>query len=333
MNRRNIILLVIGASLLIAALVTRGFGLFDKEEQGLTLYGNVDIRQVELGFRVGGRIAEMPFEEGARVPAGAVLARLDRRTFNDAAADASAQLAQAEAELARQRKGNRSQDIAQARANVSEQRALVEKARVDLARRESLEPSGAVSQAVVNASRGEYRAALARLQAAEQALSLQNAGSRPEDIRAAAAQREAAAARLNRARTDIADTELRAPAAGTLLTRAQEPGAIVQGGQTVVTLTIDRPMRVRAYIAEGDLSRIAPGTKVQVTADGNPSTYRGTISFISPTAEFTPKSVQTESLRADLVYRVRVLIENPDGRLRQGQPVTVSIPSALPRKS
>ncbi|GGD91178.1 UPF0194 membrane protein RB0873 [Tsuneonella deserti] len=332
MNRRTIILFILGAGLLIAALATSGFGLLKKEEQGLTLYGNVDVRQVELGFRVGGRIAEMPFEEGARVRAGAVLARLDRRTFDDAVADASAQVAQAEAELARQRNGNRSQDIARARANVSEQRALAEKARIDLARRESLFPSGAVSQAVVNASRGEYRAALARVQAAEQALSLQNAGSRPEDIRAASAQREAATARLNRARTDIADTELRAPSAGTLLTRAQEPGAIVQGGQTVMTLTIDRPMRIRAYVAEEDLSRIAPGTRAQVTADGNPSTYRGTISFISPTAEFTPKSVQTESLRADLVYRVRILIENPDGRLRQGQPVTVSIPSAMPRK-
>jgi HlyD family secretion protein len=124
---------------------------------------------------------------------------------------------------------------------------------------------------------------------------------------------------------DRGDTTLVAATAGTVSTRAEEPGAIVQPGQTVLTLSIDRPLRVRAYVAETDLSRIAPGQKVEVRADGNDKTYHGTIGFISPKAEFTPKTVQTEDLRTDLVYRVRIIVSDPDDRLRQGQPVSVKV--------
>lgn len=82
---------------------------------------------------------------------------------------------------------------------------------------------------------------------------------------------------------------------------------------------------MRAYVAEPDLGRIAPGMTVLVTTDGNPKVYRGVIGFISPTAEFTPKTVQTEQLRVDLVYRLRINVTDPDDRLRQGQPVTVRL--------
>ena len=110
-----------------------------------------------------------------------------------------------------------------------------------------------------------------------------------------------------------------------VLTRAREPGAIVQPGETIFTLTIDRPLRVRAYVAEPDLGRVLPGAAVEVTADGNTKTYHGTIAAIASAAEFTPKSVQTENLRADLVYRVRILVSDPDEALHQGQPVTARL--------
>ena len=87
---------------------------------------------------------------------------------------------------------------------------------------------------------------------------------------------------------------------------------------------------MRAYVAQTDMARINPGMKVEVTADGNPKTYQGTIGYISPRAEFTPKSVETEDLRTDLVYRLRIVVDNPDEALRQGQPVTVTIPAARP---
>ena len=333
MNKRFVIgllALALFVALVVAAVLTRGFGVLNKPPPPLKLYGNVDIRQVDLAFRVPGRIASMAFDEGAKVPPGARLAQLDTRPLSDAVAVADAQIALADAELAKRRNGNRTQDIAQAKAQLTEHQVSLSKARADLARRESLLPSGAISVAVVDATRAEVGVAEARVQAAREALSLQQAGSRREDVSAAEAQRASALAGRQRARTDLDDSIVVAPEGGTVLTRAREPGAIVQAGETVFTLTIERPLRIRAYIAEPDLGRISPGMAVEVSADGNPRTYHGSIASISPTAEFTPKSVQTESLRADLVYRLRLLINDPDDALRQGAPVSVAVPGARP---
>lgn len=331
MTKQRLILVAVLAALVLAAILTGGFGLFGKRaDDGLTLYGNVDIRSVDLGFRVPGRIASMPVEEGTKVAAGTILARLDPRPFRDALAAAEAQVDVAGAELDKRRNGNRPQDVAQARAMVAQREAELAKAKEDYQRRAELVKTGAVSRALYDASRAAWLAAQAQLRAASQALSLQQAGARREDVEAAAAERAAAIARRDKARTDLDDATITAPAAGTILTRAREPGAIVQAGETVFTLTIDRPMRVRAYVPEPDLGRVAPGLKVLVTADGNSRAYHGTIGYISPAAEFTPKSVQTEDLRTDLVYRLRIIVTDPDDALRQGQPVTVRIPVARP---
>lgn len=331
MNRRRIVGIVALVALVIAAAATRGFGLFTPADTGLTLHGNVDIRQVDLGFRVSGRIAEIPFDEGAHVPAGAILARLDSTPLRDQLNAAQAQIAVAGAEYDKRRNGNRPQDIAQAQAKLADAQATLASAKEDYDRRADLVKTGAVSQALFDATAAKYRSAQAQVNAAQQALSLQQAGARREDIEAAAAQRQQAVAQADKARTDLNDAVLRAPNAGTILTRAREPGAIVQPGETVLTLTIDRPMRVRAYIPEPELSRISPGMAVTVTADGNAKTYHGTIGAISPTAEFTPKTVQTDALRTDLVYRVRIIVNDPDDALRQGAPVTVSVPNARPK--
>jgi membrane fusion protein YbhG len=331
MSRRGIIVLSVLVLLIAAAVATRGFGLMGRHEsQRLLLSGNVDIRQVDLGFRVMGRIAAIPFEEGAHVPGDAVLARLDPAPYEAAAATTHSQVGVAEAELLKQRHGNRKQDIAQARARLSESRATLLRAKADLDRRTTLLQSGAVSHALYDATLEQYHNAQAQVAVAEEALSLQREGARQEDIAAAVAQHREAIAQNNKANIDLADTVLRSPNAGTILTRVREPGSIVQPGETVLTLTIDRPMRIRAYIDEPDLHRITPGMHVLVTADGNPKTYHGTIGFISPTAEFTPKTVETVALRTDLVYRLRVIVDDPDDSLRQGAPVSVIVTAARP---
>lgn len=329
MNRRRIIGIVALLALIVAALASRGFGLFaGTVDTTLTLHGNVDIRQVDLGFRVSGRIASIPFDEGAHVPEGAVLANLDPTPLRDQVNAAEAQIAVAGAELDKRRNGNRPQDVAQAQARLADAQATLSGAREDYDRRAELVKTGAVSRALFDSTAAKYRSAQALVHAAQEALSLQRAGSRREDIASADAQRQQAEAQAAKSRTDLNDAVLRAPNTGTILTRAREPGAIVQPGETVLTLTIDRPLRVRAYVPEPDLSRISPGMAVTVKADGNDKAYHGTIGAIASTAEFTPKTVQTEALRTDLVYRVRVNVTDPDDALRQGAPVTVSIPSA-----
>jgi HlyD family secretion protein len=331
MNRRILIGIVL-AIVLVAALATKGFGLFGHGDDKLRLYGNVDIREVDMAFRVPGRITAMAVEEGAKVKQGQLLATLDTATLDAKIHQNDADVAQAEAQLAKLRNGNRPQDIAQAQARVAAAEADFAKATADYVRRRPLVVPGAISGEVWAQTQTARDSATARLAEARQALSLSKAGARAEDINAANASLNAAEATRKSAATDLGDARLVAAEAGTIVTRAQEPGAIVQGGQTVLTVSIDRPVRVRAYIAEGDLSRINPGMQVLVTADGNNRTYHGTIGYISPRAEFTPKTVETQDLRTDLVYRLRIIVTDPDDALRQGQPVTVGVPQARPAK-
>ncbi|WP_213982502.1 HlyD family efflux transporter periplasmic adaptor subunit [Sphingomonas sp. dw_22] len=332
MNRRTLIILVLVAALVVAGFATRGFGLFARADAGeLALYGNVDIREVDMSFRVGGRIGDIAVDEGAKVKRGQPLAVLDTATIQSRMAEADARLGRAQAQLQKLKNGNRVQDIGQARARASAAQAVYDNAQRDYARRQPLVGPGAISRDVWEQTVSDRDRARAQLLEAQQGLSLLNAGSRAEDIAAAEADVRAARAARESAGTDLGDTRLVAASDGTVVTRAREPGAIVQPGETVLTLSINRPMRVRAYVAETDLSRIAPGMKVAVTADGNPRTYHGSIGYIAPRAEFTPKSVETENLRTDLVYQVRVIVDDPDDNLRQGQPVTVKVPGARPR--
>jgi HlyD family secretion protein len=327
MNRRLIMIVaVIAALILIAGFATSGFGLFGGKSKGkLTLYGNVDIREVDLGFRGGGRIASIGVEEGDKVKEGQQLATLDQAPVDARVAEADAAVAAAQAKLALLRNGSRAQDIAQAKAGVTAAEAAYRKAQQDADRRKGLVDPGAISKRAWQVTLAQLDTSKAQLDQAQQTYSKLKQGARPEEIAAAKAQLDSAEAARRAIRIDRSDSVLTAPSAGTIVTRAEEPGAIVAPGATVLTLSIDRPLRVRAYIAETDLSRIAPGMKVTVTADGNAKIYHGTIGFISPQAEFTPKTVQTTDLRTDLVYRLRVIVSDPDDALRQGQPVTVTV--------
>ena len=331
MDKKRISILAGVVALVIAAIATGGFGLFGAaDDDPLMLYGNVDIREVDMAFRVPGRIDQVAVEEGEKVERGALLATLDTASVEARIGEADAAVIQARAQLAKLRSGNRPQDIAQARARVAAAEAAAHNAQADFDRRQALVEPGAISRDQWAQTVADRDRAAAQLAEARQAFSLAQAGARQEDIAAAEAQLRAAEASRRGVRTDLGDTRLVAKSAGTVITRAREPGAIVQPGETVLTLSLDRPLRVRAYVAEPDLSRVAPGMKVTVTADGNPTTYQGTIGYISPRAEFTPKSVETEDLRTDLVYRLRINVENPDDMLRQGQPVTVEVPVRRP---
>ena len=116
-----------------------------------------------------------------------------------------------------------------------------------------------------------------------------------------------------------------APSDGTVMTRVREPGSMVASSTPVYTLSLRNPVYVRAYVSEPNLGRIAPGAAVRVHTDSSGKAYRGQIGFISPRAEFTPKTVETAALRTDLVYRVRIVLPGGARVLRQGMPVTVRV--------
>ncbi|MER1940297.1 secretion protein HlyD [Castellaniella sp. FW104-16D08] len=297
------------------------------DESPLRLYGNVDIREVQLAFRQPGRIAEMLFDEGDAVTHGIRLATLDDQPYRDALAAAEASVLVAQAELDKLRSGLRPQEITQAQEALKQAKAIAVNAERDYKRQSSLVASGASSRRIVDAARAARDQAAAGVASATAALSLATEGFRAEDIAAAEANLAATQAARDQAATALADTELVAPSDGTIIARVRETGSMVASQSTVYSLSLDKPVYVRAYVAEPDLGRIAPGTTVRVTSDSSDKTYRGQIGFISPRAEFTPKTVETTDLRTDLVYRLRIIIDaaDSDKGLRQGMPVTIEV--------
>jgi HlyD family secretion protein len=297
----------------------------------LSLSGNVDVHQVELAFRVTGRISRMNVQEGDKVTASQTLAELDRVPFATDVAAASADVAQAQAQLDKTERGYRVEEIAQARATVEQRAADLENARVSLQRQQQLVAAGLVTHQQIDDAGARVRMSEAQLAGARDQLTLELRGSRIEDIQTQKAMLASAQARLEKAQTALADTTLFAPSAGIISVRAREAGAIVQAGQTVYTLTLNDPVWIRAYVPQPRLGRIKPGMAVSVSTDSMPGKhYQGTVGFISPDAEFTPKTVQTDQVRDDLVYRIRVIASDPDNVFRQGMPVTVLVPAAQP---
>ena len=290
----------------------------------LVLHGNVDIRDVQLGFRVGGRLAEVLKDEGDAVNTGDVLARLDDGPYRSELEESRGRVQSAQARLDLLQSGNRPQEIAQAKALAREREVTLTNAKRIYTRQEELLATRAISQQERDDAEARYREAEARLNSVREQVSVLEAGFRVEEIAQARAELARAEAAQSSAELRLQDTLLKAPSPGVVITRAQEPGAIVQPGTTVLTVSLQKPVWVRAYVAEPNLGRVHPGMKVAVYTDSAPGKpYAAKIGYISPQAEFTPKNVETAELRTSLVYRVRVVVENADDSLRQGMPVTV----------
>ena len=292
----------------------------------LKLFGNVEIRRVNLAFRVSGRIQEICFEEGDRVSKGDVIARLDRRPYEVALASVTARHNAAQAVLRRLENGSRPQEIEEARARLDELKASLKFAEIDYDRNRELVMHSAVTQSDVDQTLAVRDMGIAKVKQAEEKLRLLEEGARQEEIEGARALCAETEANVEQAKISLADTELAAPNDGILLTRVKEDGAVVQATETIATLSLSQTVWVYVYVDEPDLGKLAPGMKVDILTDSRSVPYKGTVGYISPVAEFTPKNVETEKLRTDLVYRVRVLADTPDDGLRQGMPVTVCIP-------
>ncbi|MGD8631563.1 MAG: efflux RND transporter periplasmic adaptor subunit, partial [Gammaproteobacteria bacterium] len=271
-------------------------------------------------------------QEGDRVHEGQLLATLHRERLQAEVAVAEAQVAAQRAVVARLEVGSRPEEVRQARANVAAATARLSDAQVTYTRTRDLSDEKLVSQQAVDDAQTRLDTARADLEVAQQALALAVEGPRAEDIQESQALLRASEARLALAREVLKDTELYAPAAGVIRDRLLEPGDMVSPLTPVLTLALTDPVWVRAYASERYLGRLAPGMSAEVSTDSYPGkTYRGWIGFISPTAEFTPKTVETPELRTRLVYQVRVHVCNPQDELRLGMPATVSIPLDQPK--
>jgi HlyD family secretion protein len=299
---------------------------FQEEHDFLTLYGNVEIRRVNLGFRVSGRITEILFKEGDKIEKGTVIARLDEEPFEDSLAVAQAQVRAAEANYAKLKTGNRPQEIEKAKAAVDQWEATLKILEANYARVSQLLASKTTTQEEYETSIARRDEAIAAKKLSEETLNLLLEGFRQEEIVMGESQLAEAKANLKRLQTLLNDTELTCPNDGILLTRVEEPGAVVNQGQTIVTLSLNDEVWVYVYIPEKMYGIVRSGMRAKIYTDSRPDNpYSGQVGYISPEAEFTPKTVQTTELRSDLVYRVRIIADTPDGGLCQGMPVTVKL--------
>jgi len=292
----------------------------------LVLFGNVDIRQVNPAFNVSERILRIAVEEGRRVVKGQLLASLDSERLQYEVDRAQARV-QAQQELvSKMETGSRPDEIDKARAEVNAAAVRARDAERTYRRLKSLAATDAISREKADNAKAAADQAQAELKAAKETLALAIAGPRKEDIAAARATLRAYVAELSLAREKLSDTELHAPADGIIRERILEPGDMAFPQRPVFTLALTDPVWVRTYVSEPNLGKLKPGMTAKVSTDSYPNKdYKAWVGFISPTAEFTPKSVETPDIRTSLVYQVRVFVCNPRNELRLGMPATVTV--------
>lgn len=303
-----------------------------EQSDHLLLRGNVDIREVSLAFNATERIIAMPAQEGDVVQAGQVVAELDTSRLKQAVNRAEGQLEAQHQVVLRLERGTRPEEVRKARAEVEAAEVAARNAERTWIRQRALNDKDLASEDAVDNTRAAYEEAQARLNATREVLSLATVGPREEDIASAKAMLGALKADLALARRNLEEAQLRAPADGVIHNRLSEPGDMASPQTPVYKLALTEPLWVRAYVPGPELGKIRPGMRAEVETDSFPGKrYPGWIGFISPTAEFTPKTVETQQVRTDLVYQVRVFVCDSHGELRLGMPAQVSIPLEQPR--
>ena len=300
----------------------------------LIVFGNIDVRQVELAINGNERIAEVSVEEGDRIKKGQLLANLELKRFKLAVERAEAQIEVQQQVVARLEAGSRLEEIAKARADLLAAQATVRDAEMTYNRDMALLKSDAVTQQDVDDAKAAFESAKAHEEAVKATLDLVLAGPRKEDIAEAKALLGRYEVELAQAKHDLEDAYLYAPGEGVVQDRILEVGDMASPQRAVYTVALNDPVWVRAYVSEPDLGKIYEGMQAKIITDSFPDKeYDGWIGFISPTAEFTPKPVETRELRTKLVYQIRVFAKNPNNELRLGMPATVKIPLDQPRPS
>lgn len=316
-KKRLLLLIIVLMALALLALRPLYGSWFSKSESALTVSGNVEAHESVLSFNeVQSRIVELPFDEGKSVKAGALLARVDDAVYRQ-----QIDIAQAGVDVQQRQQAAAAQSLVASRKTVDSDAADLAQKQLDADRTQSLwvqhfidtstrdQAATALKQSAANLERDR-----ALVGVAERNLELAEAGAR------------SAEQNLKQARLVEGYTTLAAPYDGVLLVRQAEIGEVVAPGTPVFTLADLDHVWLRAYVNETYLSRVRLGQAVTLTTDSYPNKkYRGRISFISSSAEFTPKSVETHEERVTLVYRVRIDVDNASHELLPGMPADARI--------
>ena len=330
---------IIPVVILLAAAIAAGVYYYPRMTQKsapvnqLMLSGNIEAHESLVGFKVSGRIVELPVEEGQQVAQDALLARLDDADFKQRVRIDEATVRVRESNLALSLAGTREQETKAVQQAMIDAQADLEQKKLDNERAQKLFAKDEVSAQERDQSATALKRSAAIFKAAQQRYSEAVEGSRKEEIAIARANLNEANAGLGLSQVNLSYTILRAPSSGVVTVRQAELGEVVAPGSPVVTLADLEHIWLRAYIAETDLGRIHWGQQAVITTDTYPGKqYHGRISFISSAAEFTPKSVQTTKERVTLVYRIKIDIDNPNHELKPGMPADARIDLAASKQ-
>lgn len=282
--------------------------------------GTIECTQVQVAPQVGGRLAQLPPQEGDALKKGGLVARIDPADYELKRAESAAALAQAQAQLDLLLAGSREEDVQRARDQVRETEVAVRAAAADLERiAQVFKQNSATQKQMDDAQAAADRAASLKAQAGQNLTRLIN-GSRKEELKVAQTAVDLAKARLAQAEKAVADCQVFAPMDGVVTVRSREEGEMVNPGSTLVTLSRLDEVWLAIYVPEPRLVKVKVGQKAWVKADGMKQPIEGKVTFISPEAEFTPKNVQTPDERAKLVYRVKITLANPNHVFKPGMP-------------
>jgi HlyD family secretion protein len=309
----------------------------DKKEGNdfIKVSGNIEATEVDVGFKISGRIVSRFFGEGDWVDRGKVLAKLDAEDLRNRLEVARATLISAQARLNKLLAGSRPEEIRGAEATLNQVRFDLENKEAHYERMKLLFERGVIPKEVLDNSEAAFNIAKASLEKAKENYILVKEGPRKEDIEDMRAQVDQARASVKLNVTQLSYTTLYSPISGVVLVNSGEIGEVVNPGTSILTLADIENVWLKAYIPETDLSKVKWGQEVIVTTDLRPKKeYRGRISFISSQAEFTPKQIQTEKERVTLVYRIKVDISNKDRELKPGMPADgkILLESSSPKK-
>jgi HlyD family secretion protein len=302
--------------------------------------GHVEATEVRLAPEVGGRIVLLNVREGDRVEPGTLVLRLDTRDSELLLDRVRAEYQATEAQLRLLQAGSRQEDVRQAEAQsqgvrdeIAAARAELTAAEADLQRFESLLEANAGSRkqrddarARRDIARERVQGAESRLRASEQAVARLRSGARPQEIDAARARLAGVAAQVATAEKAIKDGVLVSPTRGIVSQKLAEVGEMAAPRVPVIVITDIDHAWADVFVPEPVIPRIRIGQAATLFTDAGGSGLQGSITFISPKAEFTPRNVQTAEERSKLVYRVRVTVDNSEGILKEGMPVEAEIP-------
>jgi HlyD family secretion protein len=326
---------------LVAAVIAGLLYTFLTREKGknnpyLKVSGNIETTEVNVGFKISGRIVELGVEEGDWTEKGKVIARLDEEDLRHRLEQARASLKAAQVRLDKLLAGSRPEEIREAQAGLEQTQFDLENKKKIYERMKALFERGVIPKETLDNAETGFKMAEAATERARENYQLVKIGPRREDIEDARAQVEQARANLKLIETQLGYTVLTSPLSGVVLVKSSEVGEVVNPGTSVLTIGDIENVWLRAYVPETELGRIKWGQEVIVTTDLQPrKEYKGRISFISSQAEFTPKQIQTEKERVTLVYRIKIDLPNRDRELKPGMPadgriLMMSLPTEKP---